>query len=154
MLDEFRGTSPADVARELVGTVLRHVYPGRLRPTDVWSYAAGPGSPHGGRFDQFWSELEQRCPDEDLPELLDGLAHVIDSLRPILDAQYRNELPNTCSHGLLRPTARQLRRRDSPAGSVPVWTSTARSSITEPGPRSTRSESERGLRPIPKSEPP
>ena len=32
MLDELRGTTPADVARELVGTLLQHVYPGRLRP--------------------------------------------------------------------------------------------------------------------------
>ena len=93
MLDELRGTTPADVARELVGTLLQHVYPGRLRPTEVWSYAAGPGSPRGGRFGRFWSELEERCPKEHLPELLDSLASVIDSLRPILDAQYRNELP-------------------------------------------------------------
>ena len=74
VLGEIRDGSIEDYGGELLGTLLRELYPGAIGPADLWQCFRIPDEPLLGRFHRFWDDLPDTCPEDDLPAHLDYLA--------------------------------------------------------------------------------
>ena len=93
VLGEIRDGSIEDNGGELLGTLLRELYPRAIGPADLWQYFRIPAKPLLGRFHRFWDELPDTCPEEDLPAHLDYLAASEDPIRPSPDLPRPSDLP-------------------------------------------------------------
>lgn len=70
----IRDGSIKDDGSQILGTLLRKLYPRVLGPEEVWNYFGIPSQPLVGRFYKFWYELPDACPEDHLPAHLDYLA--------------------------------------------------------------------------------
>ena len=93
VLGEIRDGTVEDYGGELLGTLLRELYPGAIGPADLWEYFRVPAEPRLGRFHRFWDELPNTCPEADLPAHLDYLAASEDPIRPSPDLPRPSDLP-------------------------------------------------------------
>ena len=76
-----------DPDRELLGTLLKRLYPHELRPSEIWNHLheADKSRPPLGRYFRFWrSFLLEASSDTHVAELLDTLSARLDALRPSL----------------------------------------------------------------------
>ena len=85
----------SNVDNELLGTLLAHLYPQDLAPSEVWDYLSGKGNLELiGRHLRFWDiGLIEKSSDEQVAELLDVLTERLPRLRPTLDIQHLDDLP-------------------------------------------------------------
>ncbi|MCY3943501.1 MAG: hypothetical protein OXG18_07045, partial [Gemmatimonadetes bacterium] len=75
LLAEIRRGKVPDPDDELLGTLLRHLYPGELAPRELWDLFAEPRNPGRlGAYFRFWGSVAKRSPDAHLAEHLDTLA--------------------------------------------------------------------------------
>ena len=95
LLADIQAERVSDPSQELLGTVLRRLYPLALTPSDVWDYLLETGDVElFGRYRKFWNtELVQKSSPDHLAELLDSLAQRLPHLRPALDARRLSGLP-------------------------------------------------------------
>ena len=84
-----------DPDNELLGSILSHVYPQDISPSEVWEYLYERGSPRFiGRYQVFWRRLLlQNSSDDQIVKLLDSLSGRISELRPALEHHNRHDLP-------------------------------------------------------------
>ncbi len=73
ILNQVRDGAIEDYGGEMLGTLLRELYPRVLGPTELWDYFGVPSEPLIGRFYRFWDELPDTCPSDHLPAHLDYL---------------------------------------------------------------------------------
>ena len=100
---EIRAGRVADPGNELLGTLLAHLYPREIQPSDVWGYLSGKGdTPVIGRYLVFWDrDLLNRSSDGEVAALLDRLRERLPGLRPALESRYLDNLPvNLLARGL------------------------------------------------------
>lgn len=95
LLVNVRSGCVSDPDNELLGTILRHLYPDELPPAEVWDFFALPSNPAlFGAHRSFWRYvLAAECSDVQVAEHLDTLAAKIENLRPVLQDQAWRELP-------------------------------------------------------------
>ena len=95
LLADIQAERVSDPSQELLGTLLRRLYPLALTPSDVWDYLLETGDVElFGRYRKFWNtELVQKSSPDHLAELLDSLAQRVPHLRPALDARRLSGLP-------------------------------------------------------------
>ena len=93
VLGQIQDGTIEDYGGELLGTLLRELYPGAIEPGALWQYFRIPMEPLLGRFHRFWDELPDTCPEEDLPAHLDYLAASEDTVRPSPDLPRPSDLP-------------------------------------------------------------
>ena len=93
MLDGIRDGQIEDHGGELLGTLLRELYPRALGPSELWDYFNVPSEPLMGRFFMFWQELPTSCPEEHLPAHLDHLSRAGQPERPETDLPRPTGLP-------------------------------------------------------------
>ena len=103
LADVRAGTLP-DSDREMLGTLLTHLYPDTLPPSEIWNYLyeADKSPPLFGGYFRFWkSSLLESSSDIQIAKLLDTLAARIDELRPALESYYLYDVPvELLAHGL------------------------------------------------------
>ncbi len=70
---------------DLMGSLLRELYPRRLFATELWQYLKTPQNPSlYGWYHDFWNwHLPKKSTDAQLAELLDGLVEQFERLRPV-----------------------------------------------------------------------
>jgi hypothetical protein len=75
LLTDVHDNRVEDLEDELLGTLLRALYPSDLSPVEVWRYFRQPKSDHLlGNYWQFWQELTKRLTEQDeVAALLDAL---------------------------------------------------------------------------------
>ena len=75
LLDAVHDRKLPDPDDQLLGTLLNHLYPNAIAPSQVWRYAVTRNRRViGGRFWRFWQfTLEERSSDQHVAELLDAL---------------------------------------------------------------------------------
>ena len=95
LLADIHTERVSDPINELLGTLLTHLYPRDLPPSEVWDYLSETGDLKLiGRYFVFWNtKLIQKSSPGDLAELLDSLADRLPRLRPALDARHLSGLP-------------------------------------------------------------
>ena len=95
VLADIRAGTLPDPDREMLGSLLTHLYPGTLGPSEVWSYlyeADKSPSLFGGYF-RFWrSSLLEKSSDAQVAELLDTLSVRSEELRPALESYYLHDV--------------------------------------------------------------
>ena len=78
LLKDIQSGSVSDPDNELLGTLLTHLYPRHLSPSEVWDYFLEVGSPPiNGRYYRFWQNHlidKNISSDDQVAELLDGLS--------------------------------------------------------------------------------
>ena len=107
LLAYIRSGSVSDSDNELLGTLLTHLYPRHLPPSEVWDYFSETGYPAiNGRYNQFWQihliDIN-RSSDAQVTELLDNLSKRLPEWRLSLELGNRKlySLPiNLLSRGL------------------------------------------------------
>ena len=74
LLDAVHDRKLPDPDDQLLGTLLSHLYPNAIAPSQVWRYALSRNRPVlGGRFWRFWQFiLEERSSNQQVAELLDA----------------------------------------------------------------------------------
>ena len=85
-----------DSDREMLGTLLKTLYPHELRPAEIWNYLheADKSPPLLGRYFRFWhSFLLEMSSETHVVELLDTLSTRLDALRPSLESYRLGNLP-------------------------------------------------------------
>ena len=92
-LEWIRDGSIKDDGGEILGTLLRELYPDAIGPADLWQYFRIPAEPLLGQFHRFWDELPDTCPEEHLPAHLAYLAASEDNTRPSPDLPRPSDLP-------------------------------------------------------------
>ena len=105
LLADIQSESVSDPDNELLGTLLTHLYPRDLSPSEVWDYfSETTGDPFFGRYFLFWEiSLIRISSDEQVIELLDGLSERLSEWRLSLKLGNRKlySLPiNLLSRGL------------------------------------------------------
>ncbi len=105
LLADIQSESVSDPDNELLGTLLTHLYPRDLSPSEVWDYfSETTGDPFFGRYFIFWEiSLIRISSDEQVIELLDGLSERLSEWRLSLKLGNRKlySLPiNLLSRGL------------------------------------------------------
>ena len=95
LLADIQVERVSDPSQELLGTLLRRLYPLALTPSEVWDYLLETGDVElFGRYRKFWNtELVQKSSPGHLAELLDSLVRRLPHLRPALDARRLSGLP-------------------------------------------------------------
>ena len=95
LLADIQAERVSDPSQELLGTLLRRLYPLALTPTEVWDYLWETGDVElFGRYLMFWNtELVRKSSPQDLVELLDSLVRRLPELQPALDARHLSGLP-------------------------------------------------------------
>ena len=95
LLADIQAERVSDPSQELLGTLLRRLYPDSVTPTDVWDYLWETGDVELiGRYLMFWNtELVQKSLPDHLADLLDSLVRRLPYLRPALDARHLSGLP-------------------------------------------------------------
>ena len=97
LLEEIRAGRVADPDHELLGTLLAHLYPREVQPSEVWDYLSEEGDTRlVGRYLVFWDrDLLKRSSDGEVAELLDHMRERLPGLRPALESRYLDNLPVT-----------------------------------------------------------
>ena len=88
LVDLRAGTLP-DPGRRMLGTLLKHLYPHDLRPSEIWNYLdeADKSPPPLGAYSRFWrTSLLEMSSDTQVAELLDTLSVRFDALRMALES--------------------------------------------------------------------
>ena len=88
LVDLRAGTLP-DPGRKMLGTLLKHLYPHDLRPSEIWNYLdeADKSPPPLGAYSRFWrTSLLEMSSDTQVAELLDTLSVRFDALRMALES--------------------------------------------------------------------
>ena len=95
LLVDLRSGRVSDPDEELMGTILRRLYPEDLAPSEVWDYfSISSNKALVGAYWLFWRrDLTARCSDAQVAELLDTLAAKIEDLRPAIQDRVLRELP-------------------------------------------------------------
>ena len=95
LLADIRASGITAANRNLCGTLLGRLYPGVVRPRQVWDYLTeSAGRDYSGSYWKFWTRtLLAKASDRDIPDLLDSLAPRISNLEPAFDSIHRSELP-------------------------------------------------------------
>ena len=85
----------SDPDNELLGTLLAHLYPREIRPSEVWDYLSEQGETRLiGRYQIFWDRgLLQRSSDDEVAELLDYLDERLPGLRSALESRRLDQVP-------------------------------------------------------------
>ena len=85
----------SDPDDELLGTLLRRLYPAEVPPSEVWDYFSVPSNQELlGAYWFFWSQvLAVRCSDSQLAEHLDTLVARFEVVRPVLQDILWQRLP-------------------------------------------------------------
>ncbi len=95
LLTQIKASGITAANRDLCGTLLGELYPGIVRPRQVWDYlteSAGQDVP--GRYWQFWRRtLLAESSDSDIPDLLDSLASQVSNLEQAFESLHLRELP-------------------------------------------------------------
>ena len=95
LADVRAGTVP-DSDREMLGTLLAHLYPDTLPPSEIWNYLyeADKSPPLFGGYFRFWkSSLPESSSDIQVAKLLDTLSARLGELRPALESYYLHDVP-------------------------------------------------------------
>ena len=84
-----------DPGNELLGTLLTHLYPEHLAPSEVWNYLSATEDPDLiGRYLRFWDvTLLEESTDEHVPALLDHLSAADSRLRSVIERRLLEHLP-------------------------------------------------------------
>ena len=95
LLVDLRSGRVSDPDEELMGTILRRLYPEDLAPSEVWDYFSIPSNKaFVGAYWLFWRrDLTAKCSDAQIAEHLDTLAAKIEDLRPVMQDRVLRELP-------------------------------------------------------------
>lgn len=95
LLGDIRTRALSDPNDDLFGTLLRHLYPGHLPPSQIWGYVLPPNrSDYVGRFLRFWgSDLLEQSNDHLIAELLDSLSENAPQIVATLDRPGFRDLP-------------------------------------------------------------
>ena len=95
LLADIRVGRVADPDNELLGTLLTHLYPREIRPSEVWDYLGEQGDTSLiGRYLVFWDRgLLKRSSDAEVAEVLDHLHRRLPGLRSALESRMLDELP-------------------------------------------------------------
>lgn len=95
LLADIRVGRVTDPDNELLGTLLTHLYPREIRPSEVWDYLGEQGDASlTGRYRVFWDPgLLKRSSDGEVAELLDHLKSRLPGLRSALESRLLDELP-------------------------------------------------------------
>ncbi len=95
LLADIRAERVSDPDKELFGTLLTHLYPQELLPSEIWEYLSAQGHPElYGTYRRFWdTRLVEQSSDEQLAELLDHLPLRLPRLRTALDTRHLSALP-------------------------------------------------------------
>ena len=95
LLADIRASGITAANRNLCGTLLEELYPGVVRPRQVWDYLTeSAGHDVSGSYWQFWRRtLRAKTSDSEIPDLLDGLARQVSNLEQAFDSLYPQELP-------------------------------------------------------------
>ena len=85
LLTDVHGGSVSDPNDDLLGSLLRELYPGRLSASELWQYLKAPQNPSFyGIYCYFWSrQVPEKSTTAQLAELLDGLVEQFEKLRPV-----------------------------------------------------------------------
>ena len=84
LLADIQNGSVSDPDNELLGTLLYHLYPRELPPTEVWGYLSE---------NRFWDTgLIEKSSDEQVVDLLDNLQPRLPGLRPALEVHQLDRL--------------------------------------------------------------
>ena len=95
LADVRAGTVP-DPDREMLGTLLAHLYPDTLPPSEIWNYLyeADKSPPLFGGYFRFWKlSLPESSSDIQVAKLLDTLSARLGELRPALESYYLHDVP-------------------------------------------------------------
>ena len=93
VLNGIRDREIEDVGGDLLGTLLRELYPRTLEPSELWNHFDVPSDRLIGRFYMFWQELPENCPEGHLPAHLDHLSRGGEPERPESDLPRPRGLP-------------------------------------------------------------
>lgn len=95
LLADIRASGITAANRNLCGTLLEELYPGVVRPCEVWDYLTeSAGRDVSGSYWRFWTRtLLSRSSDSDIPDLLDGLSPQVSNLEQTFDDFHLPELP-------------------------------------------------------------
>ena len=96
MLVDIRAGALPDPDREMLGTLLQHLYPHELCPSDIWNYLheAEKSPPTLGRYFRFWrTSLLEVSSAAQVAELLDTLSVQFDALGTSLESYRLGDLP-------------------------------------------------------------
>ena len=95
LLVDLRSGRVSDPDDELVGTILRYLYPDELPPCEVWDYFSIPSDEAlWGAYRSFWRrDVAAKCSDAQTAEHLDTLSAKIEDLRPVMQDRVLRELP-------------------------------------------------------------
>ena len=95
LLADIRAGRVADSDNELLGTLLAHLYPREIQPSEVWDYLGEQGDTRLiGRHQIFWDRsLLKRSSDGQVAELLDHLQERLPGLRSALESRFLDHLP-------------------------------------------------------------
>ena len=94
LLADIQNGSVSDPDNELLGTLLYHLYPRELSPTEVWNYLSEKRNPDLiGKHCRFWDTgLIEKSSDEQVVDLLDNLQQRLPGLRPALEIHQLDRL--------------------------------------------------------------
>jgi len=95
LLDDIRTRALSDPDDDLCGTLLRHLYPAHLPPSEIWGYVRPPNrSNYGGRLLRFWGyDILEQSNDDHVAELLDSLCEDAPQINASLDQSGFGDLP-------------------------------------------------------------
>ena len=84
LMDVHVGSLP-DPNDNLLGSLLRELYPGKLSASELWQYLKSPqNSSYYGWYRNFWNRhVPEKSTNAQLVELLDGLVEQFERLRPV-----------------------------------------------------------------------
>lgn len=85
LLTDIHGGSVPDPNDDLLGSLLRELYPDRLSASELWQYLKTPqNSSYYGRYYGFWNwHTPKKSTNAQLAQLLDGLVEQFEQLRPV-----------------------------------------------------------------------
>lgn len=97
LLADIRASGITAANRNLCGALLGRLYPGVVRPCQVWDYlTVNAGHDVSGSYWQFWvRRLFAQSSESDIADLLDALAHQVSNLEQALNDLHLRKLPVT-----------------------------------------------------------
>lgn len=95
LLADIQASGITAANRDICGILLGELYPEVVRPRNVWDYLTeAAGYDMADNYRQFWRRtLLAKSSDNDIPDLLDGLASRISNLEQTFDSLHLRELP-------------------------------------------------------------
>ena len=129
VLAASQGGQINDPDAELLGTLLRALYPDDMEPTAVWNYLEPQSRLVINSFRMFWLEFDARCPVDHLSTHLDHLTTTIGSIRPKLRELFLEGLP-----ARLLARALEAHGEDLDPARLLAWLSVGLNEYGEPNP--------------------